>query len=75
MAAISELEASVLALDIDARVRLILALLNSLEKDEPVNPSQWDSVLRDRLAAHRNGEVLTEDADAVIERIRERISR
>ena len=36
MAAISELEASVLALDIDARVRLILALLNSLEKDENV---------------------------------------
>jgi hypothetical protein len=61
--------------DLDARVRLTLALLNSFEKDEPVNPSEWDSVLRDRLVAHRNGEVLTEDADAVIERIRERTSR
>lgn len=38
MAAISELEASVLALDVDSRVRLTLALLNSPEKVEPLNP-------------------------------------
>jgi putative addiction module component (TIGR02574 family) len=74
MIAISEIEKSMLALSVDERVRLALALLLSLESDEPDTSEDWESVISARAAAYRNGESKTEAAELVLARLRERVS-
>ncbi|MEZ4460522.1 MAG: addiction module protein [bacterium] len=69
---ISELEKSLLALSVNERARLALALLHSLESQDPDTYENWESVISERAAAYRNGDSKTEAADHVLARLRER---
>lgn len=72
MMTISELEKRMLALSVDERARLALALLHSLESQDADAHENWESVISERAAAYRNGNSKTEAAEHVLARLRER---
>jgi len=71
---ISDIEKSMLALSVEERARLALALLLSLENDEPDTSEDWESVISARAAVYRNDESKTQSAECVLAKLRERVS-
>lgn len=66
MATISEIEASALALTVDERIRLTLALWRSIEDVGPGTLEDWDALVAILVSAHLENESSTEAAELAL---------
>ncbi len=66
MATIAEIEANALALSVDERIRLTLALWRSIEDVGPGTSEDWDALVAILAAAHLEDEPSTEEAELAL---------